>query len=173
LKSGPKWGAQAVSESALTRTVTELSQALGDDAGEPRLLETIPKRGYRLIGSVSAIPADAAVIAPRQVGGINARTMGWFAVAAIALTGALVAWMWFRNPSVRSRCSRSIKSVTISIASTWLTVASRSHSLIAWIIAHCIARLFRSGRSLPAGLSAELEERREPKASRARSPHLR
>ena len=29
------WGSQAVSESALTRTVTELRQALGDDAGQP------------------------------------------------------------------------------------------------------------------------------------------
>src|SRR5262245_22601485 len=90
------WRTQAVSESALTRTVTELRQALGDDAGEPRLLETIPKRGYRLIGSVLAIPPDAAVIAPGQVGGITARAM-WLAVAAIGLAGALVAWMWFRN----------------------------------------------------------------------------
>jgi TolB-like protein/DNA-binding winged helix-turn-helix (wHTH) protein len=93
------WGAQAVSESALTRTVTELRQALGDDAGEPRLLETIPKRGYRLIGSVSTIPWDAGVIAPRPVGRINARTMLWFAVAAIGLAGPLAAWMWFRNPA--------------------------------------------------------------------------
>ena len=46
------WGSQAVSESALTRTVTELRQALGDSADAPHLLETIPKRGYRLIGSV-------------------------------------------------------------------------------------------------------------------------
>ncbi len=36
------WGSQAISESALTRTVTELRQALGDDAEQPRLLETIP-----------------------------------------------------------------------------------------------------------------------------------
>lgn len=52
------WGAEAVSESALTRTVTELRQALGDDARNPRLLETIPKRGYRLIGAVSVGPAE-------------------------------------------------------------------------------------------------------------------
>jgi transcriptional activator of cad operon len=83
------WGARAVSESALTRTATELRQALGDDAGEPRLLETIPKRGYRLIGSVSTIASDTVVIAPRQAAGINARTMLWFAVAAI---GWPVCW---------------------------------------------------------------------------------
>ena len=50
------WGSQAISESALTRTVTELRQALGDNAEEPRILETIPKRGYRLIAPVT-VPA--------------------------------------------------------------------------------------------------------------------
>ena len=50
------WGSRVVSESALTRTVTELRQALGDNAEAPHLLETIPKRGYRLIGSV--VPVD-------------------------------------------------------------------------------------------------------------------
>jgi DNA-binding winged helix-turn-helix (wHTH) protein len=93
------WGTQAVSESALARTVTELRQALGDDADEPRLLETIPKRGYRLIGSVSTIPSAVAVIAPRQVGRTSAKTRLRFTVAAIGLVGALVAWSWLRNPA--------------------------------------------------------------------------
>src|SRR5262245_22117380 len=93
------WGAQAVSESALTRTVTELRQALGDDADEPRLLETIPKRGYRLIGSVSSIPSDVAVIAPRQARRTGAKTRLGIAVAAIGLVGAVVAWTWLRDPA--------------------------------------------------------------------------
>src|SRR6185369_12049438 len=59
------WGVEAVSESALTRTVTELRQALGDEADAPRLLETIPKRGYRLFGSVSVLSSEIAVSAPR------------------------------------------------------------------------------------------------------------
>ena len=56
------WGSQAISESALTRTVTELRQALGDDAEEPRILETIPKRGYRLIAPVTpfSVPSTAS-----------------------------------------------------------------------------------------------------------------
>jgi DNA-binding winged helix-turn-helix (wHTH) protein len=47
------WRTEAVSESALTRTVTELRQALGDSVESPHILETIPKRGYRLIAHVS------------------------------------------------------------------------------------------------------------------------
>ena len=48
------WGTEFVSESALTRVVTELRQAFGDDVERPWLIETIPKRGYRLIAPVVA-----------------------------------------------------------------------------------------------------------------------
>src|SRR5262245_9199526 len=90
------WGAQSVSESALTRTVTELRQALGDDADEPRLLETIPKRGYRLIGSVSSIPSDVVEIAPRPARRTRVTTRLALAVAA---TGLVVAGTWVRGPA--------------------------------------------------------------------------
>lgn len=50
------WGTQSISESALTRTIAELRRALGDDVDEPTILETIPKRGYRLIATVAEAP---------------------------------------------------------------------------------------------------------------------
>src|SRR6476659_6468307 len=53
------WGTRDVSESALTRTVTELRQAFGDDVEAPHLLETIPKRGYRLIAPVRLCDASS------------------------------------------------------------------------------------------------------------------
>ena len=58
------WQTEAVTESTLTRTVTELRQALGDDAGQSRLIETIPKRGYRLIVDVGAAEAPPTAPAP-------------------------------------------------------------------------------------------------------------
>jgi Tol biopolymer transport system component/DNA-binding winged helix-turn-helix (wHTH) protein len=56
------WGTEAVSESALTRTITELRNAVGDDVDHPRFLETIPKRGYRLVAPVrpAAMPGTGA-----------------------------------------------------------------------------------------------------------------
>lgn len=77
------WGPDSVSESALTRTVTELRQALGDDADEPRLLETIPKRGYRLIGSISLVPSDVTVTASGRWKPIDATP--WLVVGSVAL----------------------------------------------------------------------------------------
>ena len=46
------WGSLYVGESALTRCITEIRQDLGDDARQPKIIETIPKRGYRLVAPV-------------------------------------------------------------------------------------------------------------------------
>ena len=44
------WPEVYISESVLTRAIAGLRRALGDDARRPRFIETIAKRGYRLIG---------------------------------------------------------------------------------------------------------------------------
>lgn len=54
------WGTEFISESALTRVVTELRQALGDEVDHPRILETIPKRGCRLIAPVEHLSETSA-----------------------------------------------------------------------------------------------------------------
>ena len=46
------WRGEFVVESVLARSVADLRQILGDDATTPRFIETIPKRGYRLIAPV-------------------------------------------------------------------------------------------------------------------------
>ena len=51
------WGAEFVSESALTSVVAELRQVFHDDVERPWLIETIPKRGYRLIAEVRVVGA--------------------------------------------------------------------------------------------------------------------
>jgi DNA-binding winged helix-turn-helix (wHTH) protein len=46
------WKTEFIADSALTRAVGELRRALGETAREPRYLETITKRGYRLMAPV-------------------------------------------------------------------------------------------------------------------------
>ena len=45
------WGERCVSDEVLTHAITELRHALGDDPSNPTYIETIPKRGYRLLKS--------------------------------------------------------------------------------------------------------------------------
>jgi TolB-like protein len=42
------WPGQHVEDEGLTHCIAELRDALGEDARQPSLVETIPKRGYRL-----------------------------------------------------------------------------------------------------------------------------
>lgn len=46
------WRVGYISDSRLTRVIADLRQALGDEASDPRYVETIPTRGYRLVSAV-------------------------------------------------------------------------------------------------------------------------
>ncbi len=46
------WPGQYIAESGLSRCIAELRQILQDDAQHPRYIETITKRGYRLVAAV-------------------------------------------------------------------------------------------------------------------------
>jgi len=64
------WPGSVVGDEALTQSVIKLRRALGDDPRAPRYIETIPKRGYRLIapvvpdrdGAAAGSPANAIVV---------------------------------------------------------------------------------------------------------------
>src|SRR5262245_20308582 len=56
------WDGRFIADTTLTRAVADLRRALGDDQRSPRYIETIPKRGYRLVAAVSAngVSSEAA-----------------------------------------------------------------------------------------------------------------
>lgn len=49
------WADTHVAEGSLTRTITNLRQVLGDEAGEPHFIQTVPRRGYRFVGAVDEV----------------------------------------------------------------------------------------------------------------------
>jgi len=51
------WATEFISENILTRAVAELRNVLGDDARNPSFIETIHRRGYRLIAPVEPTAA--------------------------------------------------------------------------------------------------------------------
>jgi DNA-binding winged helix-turn-helix (wHTH) protein/tetratricopeptide (TPR) repeat protein len=122
------WGSQAISESALTRTVTELRQALGDNAEAPRILETIPKRGYRLVAPVTPCPVSSTTpptASPHQV-----RTH-FPAIFGVATVGVLVlvlgAWLWGTNSGSATRALKTGQGEASSLpfaARDWVLVAA-------------------------------------------------
>jgi DNA-binding winged helix-turn-helix (wHTH) protein/Tfp pilus assembly protein PilF len=49
------WAGTFVTDDVLTRCISELRRALGDDPKEPRFIETIPRRGYRLVAEIKPL----------------------------------------------------------------------------------------------------------------------
>ena len=63
------WPDRVITESGMVRCIAELRQLLGDDSREPTYIETISKRGYRLVAAVDWVvpapgPTDAASAPP-------------------------------------------------------------------------------------------------------------
>lgn len=59
------WGHHHLNESALKNIVSQLRQALGDDAREPRIIQTASRRGYRFIATLAqdvAAPATPTTL---------------------------------------------------------------------------------------------------------------
>jgi DNA-binding winged helix-turn-helix (wHTH) protein/tetratricopeptide (TPR) repeat protein len=79
------WGNIVVTDQALTNCVSELRHHLGDDRSANRVIETIPKRGYRLVAPVQTVQA-VQIDSPGR----------WRLAAGVALLGiSLVAFAWW------------------------------------------------------------------------------
>jgi len=82
------WPDTAVEENNLTVNISALRKALGDPASNPRLVITVPGRGYRFAGDLSKPAARrpwTAIVA---------------AVAIVLVCISLIAWFW-REPRAR------------------------------------------------------------------------
>lgn len=56
------WGKRFLARSALSGAVCELRKVLGDDTQQPRYIETVAKRGYRLVAPVAPAEDVAAAL---------------------------------------------------------------------------------------------------------------
>jgi len=54
-------------ETGLNTAVSKLREVLSDDAEKPRYVETIPRRGYRFVFPVEAMPAENTIAPAPQV----------------------------------------------------------------------------------------------------------
>src|SRR4028118_144989 len=68
------WRGVPVTDEALTQCIKTLRRQLGDEAGRPRFIETVPKHGYRFIAPVERIDGEAGARAapPRATGSKHA-----------------------------------------------------------------------------------------------------
>jgi TolB-like protein/DNA-binding winged helix-turn-helix (wHTH) protein len=86
------WGGQPMGENPVYKSIANLRKALGDDPKSPLYIETISRRGYRLVANV--LPAENAKAAP----GSRTKARRWrrLAYGGIALLAVLlgIQWLW-------------------------------------------------------------------------------
>lgn len=146
------WGHDALSAAVLPQTLGEVRQALGDNAQDPRLIETKYRRGYRLLVPVTVLadvpaaaspgPAVAAAAGPPAPAapdaGAAARppstrpVLPWAAAALGALAlAAGGAWLVLRDPAgattsqaaVAARPALGLRLSADQAAPSWLAPA--------------------------------------------------
>jgi Tol biopolymer transport system component/DNA-binding winged helix-turn-helix (wHTH) protein len=99
---------------SLNAAVNRLREALGDSADEPRLVETLPRRGYRFIGEIalpttapeppgataaSTLPATAEVLPSANTRWTRPRIGAALLAAAICIFLAMFIFLRWRNRS--------------------------------------------------------------------------
>jgi len=96
------WGTETFVDSTagLNTAVAKLREAVGDQAEQPIYIETIPKRGYRFIGTVEAgVPPDRLGVSAQPRFSMNKGTV-WVA-ATLAMVGVIATGV------LRLRASRT------------------------------------------------------------------
>jgi len=113
------WPDTFVEESNLTFNIQQIRKALGDNARQPRFVETVARRGYRFIAEVNG--NSAATAAPETElsrAGISnsppAKKKAYLAISAIAVMMVVVAALvlWF------ARVRRATSTSSVPILST-------------------------------------------------------
>jgi DNA-binding winged helix-turn-helix (wHTH) protein/tetratricopeptide (TPR) repeat protein/TolB-like protein len=109
---GDVWEGTFVSEEVLPNAIWELRKALGDDAKRPRFIQTLPKKGYRLIARVETPTSSSN--APAAPQGRRTRMWRWLPAAAFAgLVAAGFLLAQSRRGGAPATAGRSERSVLV------------------------------------------------------------
>ena len=94
------WQGRVFDDGIVYKKINQLRKALGDESHAPRFIETIPKRGYRLVAAVTVAATDDASASVGRVDDVRqasaaittTRSRGpWFLWAAGGFGAAIVA----------------------------------------------------------------------------------
>ena len=88
------WQDVIITDHSINRAISQLRKVFGDDTRDPRVIETIPKIGYRILCPVEAVydEGEPAVEIPETPVASRGNTRKVGALAAILLMLALVLW---------------------------------------------------------------------------------
>jgi len=117
------WHGAVVGYDAVTNTIIKLRKALQDNAREPHVIATIPKKGYQLIASISypdehVTPAEMRPDAGLPVAETLEKARMWpgltlGATAVAVLLAAGVVWLWSESSANLTTLTQSDNDPTL------------------------------------------------------------
>lgn len=85
------WGGRAMSDEPLTRCIATLRRVLDDSAKDPRYIQTIPKRGYRIVCSVEPLERENDHAPAPPAGAVRRRFAYAAAITLVVIAAAYLA----------------------------------------------------------------------------------
>lgn len=108
------WRGALVGYDAVTRTIIKLRKALGDDARQPRMIVTVPKRGYRLVAPVRylecVLDQNPDQLSATPSASISVHRSGktiYASLILLCITGLFI-WLFSAHPTVSQQNTPSI-----------------------------------------------------------------
>ncbi|NKJ21665.1 winged helix-turn-helix domain-containing protein [Dyella sp. SG609] len=117
------WAGVIVTPDSVYQAVTSLRRLLGDDPKQPAYIATVPRRGYRLIAAVQALPDKTAASVempaakpeplrvPRQ--GRGALVGSALALAVILLSCGAISAYWLLRDHPAAQAARGARSIAV------------------------------------------------------------
>lgn len=103
------WTETYASDDSLLRTISRLRTSLGDNAKQPRYIETIPKRGYRLIAQVSEIVVESSKLAKLESENSSRSRFGTIAVVSTVILAAAIYFYMQININVDTESNQLLE----------------------------------------------------------------
>ncbi|WP_295879959.1 winged helix-turn-helix domain-containing protein [uncultured Thiohalocapsa sp.] len=124
------WQGVTVGDDALTQVAIKLRKALGDDSRAPRYIQTVRKRGYRLIAGVSPCRPEAGT--RRSVARRPCACTPWRrgALASALLAVILLASLLLRPVATWPTASANVRAGTTAAADATATVVLMPFAVI-------------------------------------------
>lgn len=94
------WAETVVTDDVLTRSVSTLRKVFGDNPRQPKVIETIPKVGYRLlVAAESATPASGLQDRPEHTATQTVRQWRWEGAGMLATLVVMLGggWLWVQQ----------------------------------------------------------------------------
>ena len=112
------WAGMVVGYDSLTSAMIKLRKAFGDDSHHPQIIETVAKRGYRLIAAVSTdntdISASRQKVFPLQ-SVVVLRQLSWVSLIIIVGLLATLFWLWHEEEPITAGGSHPAEKPSIAV----------------------------------------------------------